>query len=97
MSYTITIDFPTLDVNPGFGTDTIQLELKFTVDSVGANQSFQSSDKDLIVKNYGNLSLDYQIDDPLLVPSDMNFEINDNADYLAGLMFGSSTEQAATS
>lgn len=92
--YTITINFETENINDI--PDTYDLILTFTVDLNAANQVHTNKDKNLEIKQHGSLEWDFDLEDSLLMPGDLNLQLTDEDEYLAGLLFGSSGEQAAT-
>lgn len=92
--YTIIINFTQEEVNNT--PDTYDLTLTFTVDLNAANQVHTSAIKNLIIEQHGTLEWDFDLEDGLLVPGDLNLQIVDPDEYLAGLLFGSSAEQTAT-
>ena len=85
--YTIIITFDAEDINNT--PDTMQLILTFTVSENASNETHTNSAKNLEVKSYGKMSLQFNIDDPLLVPSSVDMQIADPDSYLDGLLFDS--------
>lgn len=92
--YTITINFTQEDINNT--PDTYDLIFVFTVNLNAANQVHTSASKNLIIKHHGSLDWDFDLEDSLLMPGDLTLLIADQDEYLAGLLFGLSSEQAAT-
>jgi len=91
--YTITVTFAQETV---VDSDTYDLILTFTVDLDAANQSHTNADKNLEIKHHGSLEWDFDLEDRLLMPGDLNLKIIDPDEYISGLMFGTSAEQVAT-
>ena len=92
--HTIIITFPQEDVNNT--PDTYDLVLTFTVDVLDDNQAITAESQNLQIKKHGSLEWDFDLEDGLLVPGDLNFELVDPDDYLAGLLFGVTVAQEAT-
>lgn len=101
--YTITITFAQENINNT--PDTYDLILTFTVDLNASNQSHTNADKRLEIKNHGSLEWDFDLENSLLMPGDLNLKISDPSNYLSGLLFevhnddegpGDPAERAAT-
>lgn len=83
-----TITFPVQQVNE---TETIQLILNIYHDEVSGMRQWASDDYRIKIASWGDIKMDYNLEDTLLLPTNVNFEIDDFGGYMRELLFGQST------
>ncbi len=82
-----TITFPVENLGTG---DTIQMIFSFEVyHSDSYAPDIVAADYDMMVSNYGTLEMDYDLEDRLLTPSELSFEIVDPQGVLDTYLFES--------
>ena len=80
-----TITFPTVTIdNAG---NTIHVIMK-TYDTENNPEAVNAVDKNMAIIDYGKLTYEYDIDDPFIVPSGMDFKVFDPDEYLTDFLFG---------
>lgn len=85
MSYTITLTEPAHEMPEG--SDTYSLILTLTVDDTASNESYNFSEKSINILDAGEFELEYDLDDPLLVPGTITISLHDGVGYLHSLLF----------
>ncbi|MEW6507176.1 MAG: hypothetical protein AB1432_05465 [Bacteroidota bacterium] len=82
-----TITFPVQQVN---NEETIQLILNIFHEEVIGMRAWNSDDYRIKVANWGDINMDYEIEENLLLPSNVMFEFDDLNHSLGDLLFGQS-------
>lgn len=85
----ITIDFPEREIFD----DTVQLSLNINWSGGSDEETYDAEDLSLSVKSHGNLQLQYELDEYLLTPADINIVLNDPTAILADYLFGTDFNQ----
>ena len=94
LPYTVTVTFDVENVNNT--PDTYQLILTFTVDIEGTTRAETNKQRNIEITDHGELEWMFKIEDRLLTPGELSLQISDPDEYISGLMFGLTAEQAAT-
>lgn len=92
MSRTTSYDFPITVICD----DYLQLRLTFTHEETGTSYVYQAKDKGLMVTKWGDLSWEYDLEDALLVPANLDLEVNDYDFELHNLLFGEAYPSSVT-
>lgn len=90
--YSTIITFPVQRISD---SETMQLIMTFE-HATGSNRTWNAVDYNLKVERYGNLLIDYDLDDPVMVPSKISQTIADPGNVIEEMLFGTSTLAQAT-
>lgn len=79
------------------GSDTVQLKLLFNIAIDGISEILDTKSIGVKIKDWGEFSMKYDLEDALLVPALYSFSLYDSKGYIDNLLFGFDSVASATS